>query len=238
MPATTGLDPVEAIKASPIPYNMYREVHKGLRLAIFDLVTRVGSADCMDSVCRSNTVKSVHELIALLQTHHDHEDRFMQPLILTHARSLAPMVEEGHSEIAADLVQIELCTDKLEGSTGADAAVVTGVELYGRLNLFTARYLAHMGLEEGAVMTALREATTIEELFTVDMALRSSVAPPTMCQFIAIMMPAMNVDERTNMLGGMKVGAPPEIFELFRSAIESALDPGDYRCIASRIGLP
>lgn len=236
MTATTGLDPIEAIEASPIPYSMYREVHKGLRLAIFDLVTRVGSADYGDSESRIDTVRRVHELIAVLHAHHDHEDRFMQPLILTHAATLAPIIEEGHTEIEADLVQIELCTDRLEGSSGGDA-VVTGLELYGRLSLLTASYLAHMGLEEGGVMAALLEATSIEELFAVDMALRSSVAPPTMCQFIAIMMPAMNVEERTNMLGGMKAGAPPEIFELFRSATETALKPDDYRNIAIRIAL-
>jgi hypothetical protein len=86
-------------------------------------------------------------------------------------------------------------------------------------------------------MTALRDAMSIGELFEVDMALRSEVAPPTMCAFISVMVPAMNLDERTNMLGGMQAGAPAEIFELFRSSAEAALFPSDYEAVAARLGL-
>jgi hypothetical protein len=58
-----------------------------------------------------------------------------------------------------------------------------------------------------------------------------------MCAFIGVMVPAMNTEERVSMLGGMQAGAPPEIFELFRSAAEAALDPADYRSVATRLGL-
>jgi hypothetical protein len=34
------------------------------------------------------------------------------------------------------------------------------------------------------------------------------------------------------MLGGMRAGAPPEIFEMFRAAAEDCLDPADYRAVA------
>ena len=47
-------------------------------------------------------------------------------------------------------------------------------------------------------MVAFREATSEEALFAVEIAMRSSVAPPLMCEFLAVMMPALDGDERTS----------------------------------------
>src|SRR5579884_2249301 len=116
-------------------------------------------------------------------------------------------------------------------------ATMAGLELYGFLSLFVGRYLAHMGLEEGAVMAALRETTSVEDLLGVQAAVRSSVPPSTMCRFIEVLMPALNPEERTEVLGGMYAGAPPEIFELFRATTEAALEPAEYEALAHRIGL-
>jgi iron-sulfur cluster repair protein YtfE (RIC family) len=236
MTVTTGSDPVEAIKASPIPFCLYRDVHKGLRYALFQLVTAVGSADCADAPARGAVVDQLHAVIRLLTEHHDHEDTHLQPVIRANAPTLATALEDGHAEVEHDLVEIELRTDRLAMSTGTEA-VMTGLDLYGFLGLFVGRYLAHMGLEEGAVMAALRETTSIEDLLQVQVAVRSSVPPSTMCRFIEVIMPALNPQERTAVLGGMHAGAPPEIFELFRATTEAALEPAAYEALAGRIGL-
>jgi hypothetical protein len=236
MTVTTGPDPIEAIKASPIPFCLYREVHKGLRYALFQLVTAVGSADCADAQDRGAVVDQMHAVITLLTEHHDHEDTFLQPVIRANAPAVAALLEEGHAEVEHDLVEIELRTDRLAMSAGTEA-VLAGLELYGFLGLFVGRYLAHMGLEEGAAMAALRETTSVEDLLQVQVAIRTSVPPPTMCRFIDVIMPALNPEERTNVLGGMHAGAPPEIFELFRARTEAALEPAEYEALAGRIGL-
>ena len=78
-------------------------------------------------------------------------------------------------------------------------------------------------------MQALRDAFSIEELFACEVAIRSTVAPPLMVEFMGVMLPAMTTGERTSMLGGMKAGAPPEIFEIFRAAAAAALPPTTTR---------
>jgi hypothetical protein len=235
---TTVIDPniLEALEAAPIPYDFFREVHKGLRHALYELTTAVGAADCADATARAIVAERVQDTLALLHSHHGHEDIFIRPLLERHAPRLNAMVDAGHHETEADLVEIEFRTDALVGATDRDA-IVAGLDLYRYLALFTARYVAHMALEEGEVMRALRDAMSVAELFEVDMALRASVPPPMMCAFIAVMAPAMNPEERTNMLGGMQAGAPPEIFELFRAAAEAALDPASYRAVATQLGL-
>jgi hypothetical protein len=226
----------QAVLDSPIPFDLYREVHKGLRLALFDLTVAVGRADLETAAARADVVTRTQAVIRLLHAHHGHEDVFIQPLVEAGAGRLASVIEDGHTETEQDLLEIEARLERLTAADDEDGVRV-GQELYGFLALFTARYLAHMALEEGSVMQALRDAFSLEELFGCEVAIRSTVAPPLMVEFMAFMLPAMNTGERTSMLGGMKAGAPPEIFELFRCAAADALSADDYAVVATRIGV-
>lgn len=231
----TTLDSADA-PAAGLPFDLYREVHKGLRSALFGLTTTLGATDVADPAERSVAVERVAAVIALLHTHHGHEDAFIQPLLVRADPKLAAIVDAGHEETERDILELEQLAARLSGADGA-AAVVAGHALYARTALFTAQYLAHMALEEGAVMDALRGAMSDDDLFAVEMELRGSVAPPTMCEFITVMVPAMNRSERAAMLGGMHAGAPAEVFELFRASAEACLAPDAYRTLAADIGI-
>ncbi len=219
-----------------LPFDLYREVHKGLRRALFDLTVHIGAADCADAVQRRTVAERTRALVANLHHHHRHEDLFIQPVLVAADPTLAAIVDAGHVETEDGITAIELQVERLERSSGGDAVTI-GLDLYRRLALFTAEYLAHMDLEEGRVMEALREAVSDDDLIALEMELRGSVPPPTMCDFITMMIPAMNPDERVAMLGGMHLGAPAEIFELFRAAAQAALRAEDYQTLAARIGI-
>jgi hypothetical protein len=227
MTSSPDVDPIAAIKASPIQFCLYREAHKGLRHALFQLTVGVGSADCTNADARAAVVDDVQNVLAVLNAHHEHEDVFIKPLIEAHAPELASIVDTGHMEIEADLLEIEVLADKLAGCAGG-AAVVAGLELYAYLCLFTASYLSHLALEEGGVMITLRAKVGLEELFGVLVALLSSMSPSTMCAFLRVTMPALNAEERASLLRGMRAAAPPDVFDLFRSAAEAALGPEDH----------
>jgi hypothetical protein len=58
-----------------------------------------------------------------------------------------------------------------------------------------------------------------------------------MARFLALMLPAMNLDDRAEMLGGMRAEAPPEVFEGVWGLAGSVLDLGDRAALAARLGL-
>lgn len=236
---TVTVDPsiVEAIEAAPVPYDFYREVHKGLRRAVFELTVAVGAADFDDPLTRDRMAARVHDLVSLFHSHHGHEDDFIKPLLQAADARLDAIVDGGHVDIDVDLAEIEAMADALVSATGG-AAVAAGLALYHRLALFVASYLVHMALEEGEVMRTLRSARSTAELFEVDMALRASIPLDKLLAFAGIMLPAMNTDERTAMLGGLRAGAPDEVFEQVRAVAVRWLDPTDYCTVAHRLGLP
>ena len=159
----------------------------------------------------------------------------MQPLVVAHARELADVVEVQHGDVEDGLAQLARLGDRL-ASGAAPGRARTAHHLYLDLTRLTSAYLSHQLVEETEVMPALRAAVPTDELFALDMALRASVPPPVMADVMMFMLPAMNLDERADMVGGMSM-APPEVFAVFRAAAQSALSPDDWAALATRVGL-
>ena len=58
-----------------------------------------------------------------------------------------------------------------------------------------------------------------------------------MAESLAFMLPAMNLDDRTELLGGMRMAAPPEAFAGVVDLARSVLTPTDFQALAGRLGV-
>jgi hypothetical protein len=58
-----------------------------------------------------------------------------------------------------------------------------------------------------------------------------------MAKTLAIMIPAMNVDDRAEMLGGMKREAPPEAFAAVWGLTRSILPAPEFRILSARLDM-
>ena len=69
--------------------DLYREVHKGLRRALFELVDRAGSLDTTDLEAIKSFQALFGDLDMMLRTHHAHEDSpALAALISQHAADI------------------------------------------------------------------------------------------------------------------------------------------------------
>ena len=58
-----------------------------------------------------------------------------------------------------------------------------------------------------------------------------------MAKSLALMLPAMNIDDRAELLGGMQQGAPAEVFAGVWGLAKSVLDPADALALGRRLGV-
>jgi hypothetical protein len=86
-------------------------------------------------------------------------------------------------------------------------------------------------------MPALERAVGTEAVIAMNEAIVSGIPPDEMARSLAFMLPAMNVDDRAELLGGMQAGAPPEVFAGVWSLTGSVLAPADRAAVATRLGL-
>ena len=89
----------------------------------------------------------------------------------------------------------------------ADARLVTH-RLYLGLAGFTSAYMVHQEFEELEVMPALSAALGVDELIAIDMAIVAQLTPEEMVYSASLMLPAMNVEDRVELVGGMQEGMP------------------------------
>jgi hemerythrin-like domain-containing protein len=216
--------------------DLYREIHKGLRHALFNVTVDAGALDVTDDGAVARLVASVRDVIALLLVHHEHEDWRVQPLIERHAPDLLEAITSAHERVDTELAVIEVVAERLEQGLGAERDQLRS-QLYAGLASFTALYLDHMAVEEHDLMPALSDAMSQDELRRVLTAIRVSVPTDEMCRALRYVLPALDVDERTGLLGGMQAMTRPEVFEGFRALAEEVLGQADYSVLAGRLGL-
>lgn len=233
LPTTTVAGDIDLVDADA--YDFYRQIHKGIRLALFHTTLRAGSIDVADADAIDAFLEVHRSLLGLLRSHHHHEDDFVQPLLEEHASALALTIAAQHGDVEHAMARLERRGEPLASVARAGRAAAAH-NLYLDFGRLTSAYLAHQLVEETQVMPALRAAMPTDELVAVDLAIRGSLPPEEMAEVMTYMLPAMDVEERTEMLGGMAM-APPEIFALFQAAAQAALNADEWAQVACRIGL-
>ena len=219
-----------------VALNSYRDIHKGIRAELFAVTGAAGTLDPHDRAGRADLARHVRSVVDLLVSHAEHEDAVVQPVLEAQLPALAAQIAIDHAHIEA---QIEEIRDLADAAVDAPEAQVRDdiFRVYIELASFTSTYLAHQDFEERDVMPALERAVGIDEVVALHQAIVGSIAPDEMMRTLPLMLTAMNIDDRAEVLGGMQAGAPPEVFAGVWNLTRSVLTPGDTRALARRLGI-
>lgn len=233
--AMTITDPHTTDPLRLVAVDLYRDIHKGIRAELFAVTQAAGTLDAAHRAERAALADHVRQTVELLVSHAEHEDGHIQPALERHLPALAEQVDNDHHRLEARLIGLAEQADDAVSTSGNhrwDAH-----RLYVELASFTSTYLAHQDLEERVIMPALEDAIGPEAALGIHMAIVGSIPADELTASLAIMLPAMNTDDRTELLGGMQADAPPEVFDGIWRLAGSVLDQRDHRALAIRLGL-
>jgi hypothetical protein len=217
-------------------FDLYRDVHKGIRGLMFSIVTRAGHTDPSDRLARLDLSERVDGMVDFLVSHAEHEDVHVQPSIEAHLPELAARIDVEHASLEAHLETLRSIAFDVRDRDAVHARSLTH-HLYLEVATFTSAYLLHQELEERVVMPALEKAVGFESLLAMHQAIVTSLTPEETAQAMTIMLPAMNLDDRAELLGGMRAGAPAEAFAAIWGLTQSLLAPADFEALARRLAL-
>lgn len=219
-----------------VGFDLYRDIHKGIRAELFAVTGTAGSIDPGQTVARLALQSHVRRVVDLLVLHAEHEDTAVQPSVEQLIPEVAEEIVHDHATLEARMVDLQvLASDAALAEPNEQRLAVQ--RLYVELASFTSAYLAHQDLEERVVMPALFEAVGFEGALAINQAIVGSIPPEVMASSLAIMLPAMNLDDRAELLGGMQAGAPPEVFQGVWGLAGTVLTPADYAALGTRLGL-
>jgi hypothetical protein len=216
--------------------DLYRDIHKGIRAELFSITEAAGNADPSSAPDRMALADHVDAVAAVLASHAHHEDLAIDPVLDVHLPALAERISSDHERLEASFDRV---VDLASSAVGAHSAQQRRLIqlLHLDLSSFTSEYLAHLVLEERVVMPALETAIGLDAVIAIHGSIVGSIPPEEMARTLAFMLPAMNTDDRVELLGGMREGAPQDVFEGVIGLAGSVLPAADFATLVHRLDL-
>jgi hypothetical protein len=216
--------------------SLYNEIHKGLRSQLLTLLIDCGRTDPNESSAVAAIAARLRSLCEMLEEHAGHEDRWVEPLLAELRPDIAEELSADHARIDASMGDLHGAFTRWEEAAPEQRAGC-GRLAHGALAAFVGSYLSHMSREEDEAMPVLQASMTDEQLLGVSAQLRGSIPPERLAEYIAMMLPAMNVDERSQMFMGLKANAPEQVLDGMCALAADVLAPSDWSAVQTRVGL-
>jgi hypothetical protein len=208
-------------------YDLYRNIHGGLRLCMGDALAAVGRMDADDPADVTAVTLQMNELLALFRGHLEKENTWVHPALEARRPGSTSRVAHDHTEhvsafarLAADLQALR------EASTPRRRAAAR--TLQRDLAAFVADNLVHMAVEETDHNAVLWSTHTDEELVALEQAIVASIAPPLRTAYMRWIVPAIPHADRVSLLSALRENAPAEAFDATLAMLMPYLGQRDW----------
>lgn len=218
-------------------HDFYGPIHKGLRLALAQMLTRLGAADAQDYESLLSLLDDLRLQLQISEHHLSHEDAEIHTALEARAPGSTARLAQAHAHHRASFEELETLIVRIAASP-ADERVVLMKSLYLRFSLFVAEDFAHMAEEEQLVLPVLQSLFADDELIEIEDRIMSRVSPDEMVIYGRLMIPAATREERISLLDAIRANAPAEAFHgIMEAAARPTLSPADFEHLCSGLGM-
>jgi hypothetical protein len=214
--------------------DLFGVIHKTLRARLFDLCLEVARADFSNPSEVRIALETYRRTLGELREHHDHEDTFVEPALRAREPAVSALIAEQHAAANAALAELDALVAALEIAT-VDERPAIGTRLCARYQRFLIDYLEHLDHEETVVNGALWKHFTDGELMALRGRLQASISPARFAQWLEIMLPAINFDERAALLRDIKASAPEPAFAAAAAVAARVLGSSGWAALRARL---
>ncbi|MCI4350359.1 MAG: hemerythrin domain-containing protein [Thermoplasmata archaeon] len=226
--------------------DLFTPIHKALRSMIYSLGGRLQSVDFADAAASTKVLEDLkHEftnavssgcVLCLLHHHASGEEDHVFPAVKGVNEGMVRELLDEHHAITRRLVEITKMADELAGVRSAPQRVDAGIRLNQVTNEFFAYYLTHMNKEEVTIVPFMKEHFTDDQMRAMRAAVMQSMPKEQFTAYLRWMLPSLSLSELVGMLGGLKQGAPPPVFQLVAGLGADHVDPVRWAVVRERVG--
>lgn len=208
--------------------DMYGAPHRALRFMLSNLLVAMAQATFADAKEAAVVVAELSKVLTAADEHIAHEDRWVRPALLERATTVVTVLDDEHSEHATQVAELRALAKSLAAAETNGARVALGETLYLQYTVFFAETLAHMAYEERVVQPLLDRFFSSAELQAIHDSLVASIEPAAMFQWLQVMLPSSNREQRTTLFERVKAGAPPEMVRALLDAVKPHLPAEEW----------
>jgi hypothetical protein len=214
---------------------LWRDVHKGIRFGLTLAISSTSSLDPDDAENRTGLAEMVQELVDLLDSHADVEDRVTGPVIDDVLPDLGAQIRAAHEFLGPRAAALRVSADRLLTAADPHAAMRS---LHLDLAAFAGEYFIHQDHEERVVLPALEAAVGLERVRELEIEFVAAVSPHDRMLGLEFMVPAMNVVERAEVITAIRANAPADVVAEVWELVTDVLDPEDVAALEARLDRP
>jgi hypothetical protein len=216
-------------------YDIYQQIHKGLRSFMTHVLEQLGRMDVWDECETVEALAQLRALLGLCRSHLDKENEFLH--VAMEARrpgsSAKIALEHAHHEHAIE--SLAAAAREVEHAAGA-ARAAAALRLYRALALFVAENFEHMHAEETVNNAVLWEDYDDAELAGIERAIVASVGPEEAMLVGRWMLPAMTAGDRAAQLRAMRQAAPAAAVAGVLAMLKQRLSERDWYKLGAALG--
>jgi hypothetical protein len=179
--------------------DIFTNVHRGIRRALFELCSYVGRTEPSDPEW-PDVLARAHEVLHFVAHHGDNEDSLLLPALRERAPETAARIDEEHRRVEATLDALRMAIDG------------PAETFYLACCSFTSLYLEHMRFEEVECEPVIRARFSAEEI----------------AAFGARSVARTSPEDRRTMLGYMFAAMPRRAIEAFLAGAQTKMPPGAF----------
>lgn len=211
-------------------YNVFNNIHKGLRNMLFQAQVKIQQTDFAATEADA-AVADLEYVLKCYDTHADHEDHFILDCIAEKETAITEELEKDHviDHQLSNNLRSQIAAHK--AATNADGKTVAGQEIFYALNEFIAFNLYHMNKEERVLLPLLWKHFTDMEILEMEHKIVASIPPPVLMAESRWMMRSINNGEISAWMGGIKMGAPEPVYNLFVQMAQEELPAARFAAL-------
>jgi hemerythrin-like domain-containing protein len=200
-------------------FNIFNQIHKGLRAALYDTALQLQQADFTSASESESALEKVREVVMLFDEHAHKEDTFVLPAILQYEPSVVDAFEQEHVADLALARQLSDAVKQLDSLLKAADREAAGRKLNVIFVEFVAFNLKHMAKEEDVINNILWRYYTDGEILQIQNRIVESTEPWHQDFFSKWMLRGINNTEAAAWLMAVQRIAPSIVYQtLFNKA--------------------
>jgi len=212
-------------------FNIFNQIHKSLRVLLYDTAALIGRTDFEDPDQYEIIAGRVREVTAAFDNHAKHEDTLLLPMIEEYEPSVVDAFEMEHVEDHALSRKLNDSLMALDLAISTEAKRELGNSLMHSFIEFMIFNLKHMYKEETVLNNILWRYYSDVELLETNKKIVSVIPPIEMAFSSQWMMRALSDTEIANWLRNVERNAPEHVFRPLLATAERELEKIRFRKI-------
>jgi hypothetical protein len=199
--------------------NIFNQIHKGLRAALYDTAISLQQADFTTEAEAEAALDKIREVVMLFDGHAHKEDHFILPAILPFEPSVSDAFEQEH---VADIVlsrKLNAAVDEFYTLLKAQDRAEAGKRINIEFTAFLVFNLQHMAKEEDLLNQLLWRYYTDAEIIQIQQRIVQGTEPWYQDFYAKWMLRGINNAEAAAWLRSVEASAPKIVYQtLFQKA--------------------